>query len=166
MKWLGPIVGIVVYLALQAAVAHRIAIGAVEPDFVVVCVVLFGLQRGPIAGSLFGFVVGLVVDLGHPGTLGLNGLTKSIVGYAAGRMGAATSPGVLILFVVFLVASFMHDVIYLLVYMWPHLGTAFVSMFTVALPSALYTAVAGILVERLLALLGAKVVTSLGQERQ
>jgi rod shape-determining protein MreD len=166
MKRLAPIIGILVYLALQASVAHRIAIGSVEPDFVVVCVVLFGLQRGPIAGSLFGFLVGLVVDLGNPGFLGLNALTKTVLGYGSGRLGAATSPGVLILFIVFFVASFAHDILYLIVFMWPHLGNAFVTMFTVALPSALYTAVAGIVVERLLALVGARVVTSLGQERQ
>ena len=166
MKHLGPIIGIVVYLVLQAAVAPHIAIGTVEPDFVVVCVVLFGLQRGPIMGSLFGFVVGLIVDLGNPGFLGLNALTKSTLGYAAGRLGAATSPGVLVLFIVFFVAAFAHDIVYLIVFMWPHVGSAFATLFTVALPSALYTAVAGIVVERLLALLGAKVVTSLGQTRQ
>jgi rod shape-determining protein MreD len=166
LKHITPIIGILVYLALQASVAHRIAIGSVEPDFIVVCVVLFGLQRGPIGGSLFGFLVGLIVDLGNPGSLGLNALAKTVLGYGAGRLGAATSPGALVLFIVFFVASFAHDIIYLMVFMWPHMGGAFVSLFTVALPSALYTAVAGILVERLLAMLGAKVVTTLGQERQ
>jgi rod shape-determining protein MreD len=166
LKHLAPIIGILVYLALQASVAHRIAIGPVEPDFIVICVVLFGLQHGPIGGSLFGFLVGLIVDLGNPGSLGVNALAKTVLGYGSGRLGAATSPGVLVLFIVFFVASFAHDVIYLLVFMWPHLGNAFITIFTMALPSALYTAVAGILVERLLALLGAKVVTSLGQERQ
>jgi rod shape-determining protein MreD len=166
MKHLAPIIGIVVYLVLQATVAQRIAIGTVAPDFIVVCVVLFGLQRGPILGSLFGFMVGLVVDLGNPGYLGLNALAKSILGFGAGRLGAATSPGVLVLFIVFFVAAWAHDIIYLVAFMWPHLGGAFLTVFTVALPSALYTALAGIVVERLLALLGAKVVTSLGQERQ
>lgn len=117
-------------------------------------------------GSLFGFVVGLIVDLGNPGSLGLNALTKSMLGYAAGRLGAATSPGVLVLFIVFFVAAFAHDLVYLIVFMWPRVGSAFATLFTVALPSALYTALAGIVVERLLALLGAKVVTRLGQERQ
>ena len=166
MKHIGPIIGIVVYLVLQAAVAQHIAIGSVQPDFIVVCVVLFGLQRGPIGGSLFGFVVGLVVDLGNPGFLGLNALTKSALGFASGRLGAATSPGVIVLFGIFFLAAFAHDILYLLIYMWPHVGSAFVTIFTVAAPSALYTAVTGILVERVLALLGAKVVTSLGQERQ
>lgn len=166
MKHITPLIGIIVYLALQAAVAHRIAIGSVEPDFVVVCVVLFGLQRGPIGGSIFGFLVGLIVDLGNPGFLGLNALSKTVLGYGAGRLGSATSPGVVVLFIVFFVASLVHDVIYLLVFMWPHIGSALLTIVTVGLGSALYTAVAGIVVERLLAMLGARVVTRLGQERQ
>jgi rod shape-determining protein MreD len=166
MKWLAPFIAVVVYLALQAAVAGRIAIGSVEPDFIVVCVVLIGLQRGPIGGSLFGFVVGLAVDLGNPGHLGLNALTRSILGYAAGRLGTAASPGLLVLTVVFFVAALAHDIIYLLIYMWPSVGAALLAVVTNALPSALYTALAGIAVERLLALLGAKVVTTFGQKRQ
>ena len=166
MKWIAPVLAIVVYLALQASVAGRIAIGPVAPDFVVVCVVLFGLQRGPILGSVFGFVVGLAVDLGNPGSLGLNALTRCLVGFGAGKLGSATSPGLFVLTVVFFVAALAHDIVYLLIYMWPHVGGAFVTIATTALPSALYTAIAGIAVERLLALLGARVVTSLGQERR
>ena len=167
MKHITPIIGILVYLALQASVAHRIAIGPVEPDFVVVCVVLFGLQRGPIAGSLFGFIVGFVVDLGNPGFLGLNALAKTVLGYGSGRLGAATSPGVVVLFIVFFVASFAHDIIYA---NGLHVAAPGERIRHACsrwgLPSALYTAVAGIVVERLLAMLGARVVTSLGQERQ
>lgn len=166
MRWLVPALSAAAFLALQAALPSRIAIGAVAPDFVVVCVVLFGLQQGPIQGALFGFVLGLVVDLGNPGFLGLNALTKTVVGYAAGRMGSATSPGSVVLFVVFLVAAFAHDVVYYFMYLWPAVGGAFMSIVTIALPSALYTAVIGIMVERILALLGARVVTAGGKARR
>jgi rod shape-determining protein MreD len=166
MRWLATILAVVVYFALQASVAGRIAIGPAAPDFVVVCVILFGLQRGPIRGSLFGFIVGVAVDLGNPGFLGLNALTKCILGFACGRLGLAASPGLFVLFVIFFAAALGHDILYLLVYHWPDVGGALATIATSALPSALYTAVAGIVVERLLALLGAKVVTSLGQERQ
>jgi len=166
MKYLIPILTIVVFLGLQSTVAGKIAIGDVSPDFIVVCVILFGLQRGPIQGSLFGFLVGLLVDLGNPGYLGLNALTKSLVGYAGGRLGAATSPGTVVLVFVIFLAAFGHDVVYFLVYLWPRVDSAMVSIFTNGLPSALYTAVAGIVVERVLALLGAKVVTRVGKERQ
>jgi len=163
VKFLAPLLGVVIYLALQAAVAGRIAIGSIAPDFVVVCVVLFGLQRGSVQGSLFGFFVGFLVDLSNPGYLGLNALTKCLLGFAAGGLGAAASPGLLVLAIVFFVGALAHDFVYLLIYLWPGVGSA---LLTRALPSALYTAVAGVAVERILALLGAKVVTSFGKERQ
>jgi len=166
LKYLAPLIGVVVYLALQAAVAGRIAIGHVAPDFVVVCVVLFGLERGSIPGSLFGFVVGFIVDLGNPGSLGLNALTKSILGFAGGKIGSAASPGLLVLGMVFFVASLAHDIIYQFIFQWPNVGRALLLILTDALPSALYTAVAGIVVERLLALLGARVVTTFGKARR
>ncbi|MDH4035967.1 MAG: rod shape-determining protein MreD [Candidatus Krumholzibacteria bacterium] len=166
MKWWVPILSAAVFLVLQATLSSRMAIGAIAPDFVVVCVVLFGLQRGRIPGAVYGFVLGLVVDVGNPGFLGLNALTKTVVGYAAGRMGSATSPGSLVLFVVFLVTAFVHDVVYYTLYLWPQVGGILVSMVTVALPSALYTAVIGIAVERILALLGARVVMADGKERR
>jgi hypothetical protein len=81
-------------------------------------------------------------------------------------MGSATSPGSVVLFVVFLVAAFMHDVVYYFLYLWPRVGGALLSIVTVALPSALYTAIVGIVVERLLALMGAKLVTAGGKERR
>lgn len=166
MKFLVPLLTIVVFLGLQSTVASKLAIGGIAPDFIVVCVILFGLQRGPIIGSLFGFFAGFLVDLGNPGYLGLNALTKSLVGYAGGRLGSTASPGTLVLLFVIFVAALGHDIVYLLVYTWPRLDQAFISIFTNALPSAIYTALAGIVVERVLALLGAKVVTRLGKERQ
>jgi rod shape-determining protein MreD len=166
MRWLFPVLFAALFLSLQAILSARMAIGAVAPDFIVVGVVLFGLSRGPIPGTCFGFLVGLLVDLGNPGYLGLNALTKTVVGYAAGRMGSATSPGSVVLFVVFLVAAFVHDTIYYIMYLWPAVGGAFMSILTIALPSALYTAVIGIIMERILALLGARVVTAGGKERR
>ncbi len=166
MRFLIPILTIVVFLGLQSTVAGKIAIGGIAPDFIVVCVILFGLQRGPIQGSLFGFAVGFLVDLGNPGYLGLNALTKSIVGYAGGRLAATASPGTLVLMVVIFLAALGHDVVYFLVYLWPRVDSALLSILTNALPSALYTALTGIVVERVLALLGAKVVTRIGKERQ
>jgi rod shape-determining protein MreD len=166
MKFLLPVLTVVVFLGLQSTVAGKVAVAGIAPDFIVVCVILFGLQRGPIQGSLFGFAVGFLVDLGNPGYLGLNALTKSLVGYAGGKLGATASPGTLVLLFVLFLAALGHDIVYLLVYLWPRVDNALLGVFTNALPSAVYTAVAGIVVERLLALLGAKVVTRLGKERQ
>jgi rod shape-determining protein MreD len=166
MRWLFPVFAGVLSLLLQAGLASRMAIGSVSPDFVTICVVMYGVQRGPIHGALFGFFIGLAVDLGDPGFLGLNALAKTVVGFAAGRMGGSAAGGVAVLFTVFLVAAFVHDGVYQIVYLWPRMGGALLSLVTVALPCALYTAVVGIAVDRILVLLGARVVTSIGKERR
>ena len=63
-------------------------------------------------------------------------------------------------------ASFGHDVIYLLVYQWPSVGSALVAIFATALPSAAYTALFAVVMNKLLALAGPKVVESFGKAGQ
>jgi rod shape-determining protein MreD len=166
MRLIWLILSIAVFLALQSALAGRMAFGRIEPDFVVMCVVLLGLQRGPVQGALFGFVIGLIVDLANPGSLGLNALANTLVGFGTGRIGAATSTGWVILAIVFFMATLAHDVVYYLVYLWPRVGGALYSVITTALPSAVYTAIVGLGVQVILALLGAKLVTPLGKTRR
>jgi rod shape-determining protein MreD len=160
------IVSMLVCLLLQATLAPRIAIGQISPDFVVVIVMLAALFRGAVPGAFVGFVVGFIQDLGNPVMLGLNALTKTLLGFAVGRVGEKTFPdNALFLFAVFATASFGHDAVYLFFYKWPHLGSAFVMMGISALPSALYTAAFGVVIETLAARSGAKAV-ALGKKRQ
>jgi rod shape-determining protein MreD len=43
--------------------------------------------RSPIAGTLFGTVIGLLQDLPGNQFIGVNGITKSVIGYAAASIG-------------------------------------------------------------------------------
>jgi len=57
-------------------------------DLPLLVVIYFAITlRGPISGTLAGMMIGLVQDAqtGHP--LGVNGMAKSIVGYAAASIG-------------------------------------------------------------------------------
>ncbi|HEY0307942.1 MAG TPA: rod shape-determining protein MreD [Acidobacteriaceae bacterium] len=57
-------------------------------DLPLLVVIYFAITlRGPITGTLAGMVIGLVQDAqtGHP--IGVNGMAKSIVGYAAASIG-------------------------------------------------------------------------------
>ena len=62
--------------------------------------------------------------------------------------------------------SFGHDVLYLLVYHWPDVGSALAAIFVTALPSAAYTAFFAVIMNKVLALAGPKVVESFGKEGQ
>jgi rod shape-determining protein MreD len=159
------ILAILVFLLMQAVVAERIALGPVSPDFLALVVAIFALYRGPVRGSIFGFVIGFLQDLLNPGYLGLYALSKSVLGFAVGKAGTKTFPeNILFLFILFMAAVFGHDVVYLLFYHWPRIGTALAAIFTVALPSAAYTALFGVLVHKLLAMAGPKVVRTIGKE--
>jgi len=154
-----------VFLLLQAVLAPRVAIGQAAPDFILLIVVFFALYRGSVRGALLGFAVGLLQDLGNPDNLGLNALTKSLLGYFVGDAGTKTFPDrISVLFGLFAASAFAHDIVYLILFYWPRVGSAFVLMFTAALPSAVYTAVFGVLVDRVFALSGAKVVGVFGKE--
>ena len=167
MRFFYIILAILVFLLMQVSLADRIALGPVTPDFLVLVVAFFALHRGAVKGSVFGFVIGLLVDLSNPEFLGLNALTKSLLGFTVGKIGSKTVPeNVPFLFAMFMAVTFGHDVIYLLFFHWPHLGSALAAIFTVALPSSAYTALFGVVIHKLLALAGPGVAKTVGQERQ
>jgi rod shape-determining protein MreD len=159
MKLFYLILAVLIFLLLQLVVAERITIGQIAPDFLVLIVAFFALYRRAVQGSVFGFFIGLLQDLSNPAFLGLNALTKAILGYTVGKAGSKTFPeNSLFLFILFLLVSFGHDFVYLVIYHWPDLGGALVVLFTSALPSAAYTALFGLLTHKLLSIADPKVV--------
>jgi rod shape-determining protein MreD len=82
------LVTMTVALGLQMVLA-RFTVGGHWPlDLVLVGVLYAALQWGPTAGILTGTVGGLVQDALSGGTLGFDGLAKTVVGFAAGIIGA------------------------------------------------------------------------------
>ena len=165
MKTFYLIVTMLLFLLAQASLAPRITIGAVSPDFVFLIVAFFALYRGSIKGAVFGFLVGLLQDLGNPEMLGLNAGLKAMVGFVMGHAGTKTFPdNFVFLGGLFFTVAFGHDIVYLLLYKWPHVGDALIMTFSVALPAALYTAVLGVSADAVMTLFGAKVVRTFGKE--
>jgi len=167
MRWFYIILAILVFLLMQVVLADRIALGPISPDFMVLVVAFFALYRGAVQAAIFGFAIGFLQDLSNPELLGLNALTKSILGFTVGKIGTKTVPdNIPFLFVLFMSVTFGHDIIYLLFYHWPRVGSSLAAIFGTALPSAAYTALFGVLVHKLLAFAGPEVAESVGKERQ
>ena len=61
---------LLVVLVLQATLLYRIEIAGIRPDLLVAFVVYIAWMRGPVAGTLTGFGVGLLQDLDASGPLG------------------------------------------------------------------------------------------------
>jgi rod shape-determining protein MreD len=74
-------------LALQTSVAAWL-VGRLTVDLVLVAVVFIALTFGPVAGLLGGAVGGIAQDALAGGVLGIGGLAKTLVGFAAGSIGA------------------------------------------------------------------------------
>lgn len=72
----------------HATVGSALRIADVAPDIPLIVVVLLALRRGPEFGCGAGFVAGLLQDAATGGLLGVQALTKSVVGFVIGVVGS------------------------------------------------------------------------------
>ena len=77
----------IVAVALQVTLARYTVGGRWVFDLVLVGVVFAALQWGPVAGMLAGTLGGLMQDVLAGGIVGVGGLVKTLVGFAAGAVG-------------------------------------------------------------------------------
>jgi rod shape-determining protein MreD len=71
----------------HATLGSALRIADVAPDIPLIAVVLLALRRGPEFGCGAGFVAGLLQDLATGGLLGVQALTKAVIGFAIGALG-------------------------------------------------------------------------------
>src|SRR5437764_12250769 len=74
-----------------ATVAPALGIGGVTPALPLLVVVLLALRRGPEFGCAAGFAAGLLQDAAGGGLLGVQALTKAVIGFAIGAAGSRLS---------------------------------------------------------------------------
>ncbi len=148
-------------LVLQLAFVDHLSVLGVRPDMTVLIVVMLGLRRGPVAGTLIGFFLGLFQDLLAPATLGMNMLAKSVLGYLSGRLGQNLALSGLALYApLFAIAVLVHDLLYLMVYTRLDLYRVLRIFLVESLPTAVYTAVVGVVILAVAIVLGGGVFAS------
>jgi rod shape-determining protein MreD len=76
---------VLIVVVVQLAVVSQFAFLGANPDLTPVVVVSVGLLGGPIAGSVVGFFIGLMVDMSLVQTLGVSSLLLVGIGYLGGR---------------------------------------------------------------------------------
>ena len=117
MKAAGVLIAIALALALQTTLARFVVGGTAALDLVLVVVVYVALTTGPVTGLLAGSVAGIIQDALSSGVIGIGGLAKSIVGFAAGVIGQQfIVTAALPRFVMFLGATAMHAAIFMGLY--------------------------------------------------
>jgi len=88
VKLTSVLLTVLVSVALQMAVTRIAAGGRWQIDLVLVGVIYAAIYWGPTAGILGGTVGGLLQDLLSHGIVGVGGLAKTLVGFAAGTLSA------------------------------------------------------------------------------
>ena len=72
---------------VQATLVPALRIGDVAPDLPLIVVVLLALRRGPEFGGLAGFGAGVLQDAAGGGLIGIQALTKAVIGFTIGALG-------------------------------------------------------------------------------
>ena len=71
----------------QTTLSPALRIGDVAPDLPLIVVLLLALRRGPEFGCVAGFLAGFLQDVVGGGFVGVQALTKAVVGFAIGAAG-------------------------------------------------------------------------------
>jgi rod shape-determining protein MreD len=135
---------------LSGGVAHAtlgpaLRIADVAPDIPLIVVVMLALRRGPEFGCGAGFIAGLLQDAATGGLLGVQALTKSMIGFGIGALGGRLRvsqplvqvPGLVVLSLVEGVARFALLQLF-------HFPASFGELMTyVVLPQAIYNGFLG-----------------------
>ena len=166
MKHFQFLFSILVLFTVQIVLAPHMALGRITPDFPLLIVAYFAMTRSPERSAAGGFVVGLLTDFFNPQLLGLNALTKTVIGWGLAKASKKSEPdNMIFMFALFGVAALAHDFLYLLFFTGLHPGRFFVMFFTVSIPSALYTALIGVAIHWLATSLKRKAVRTFGKAR-
>jgi rod shape-determining protein MreD len=75
----------------QATLGSALRVADVTPDIPLIVVVLMALRRGPEIGCASGFAAGLLQDAAGGGLIGVQALTKAVIGFALGVVGSRFS---------------------------------------------------------------------------
>jgi len=72
-------------IVLQVVFGPWLTVSGIKPDFVLILVLFVAILNGRVVGQLFGFGMGLLVDIiGMGSFLGLSALSKTVAGFLAG----------------------------------------------------------------------------------
>lgn len=138
-------------LLLHTSVIKFLAIGTIAPDIILLWVVYLSLRQGQMIGTTAGFFLGLALDLlsGSDGMLGLAALSKTAAGFIAGYFFSENKIfqilGSYQFIVVVIIASFVHNGIYFVIYLQGTQLTWSEALLSYGIPATAYTAAVGLI---------------------
>jgi rod shape-determining protein MreD len=113
VKTAAVVVAIVGALALQTTLSGMLTGGAIAVNLVLVAVVFLALSYGAVTGTLAGMVGGLAQDALAGGIVGLGGMTKTVIGFFVGVLGAQFNLSTTVpRLVMFVAATLVHQAVF------------------------------------------------------
>lgn len=113
MKTAVVLIALAAALVLQTTLSGLMVGGAIVVNLVLVAVLYLALAYGAITGMLAGTIGGLVQDALGGGIVGIGGMSKTIVGFVVGVLGAQFNLSTTVpRMVMFVAATFVHEVIF------------------------------------------------------
>jgi hypothetical protein len=136
---------LVMLIPVQASLFDPLSIAGIKPDLGLALLYIIGLLASPVEAALAGMGIGLIQDIGAASFIGLTGITRGLVGFAAGMLGKSVldigSPSNSIFLAVFSLMEGICLALFLQVY------SGSVPVFSIlvsrAFPQALYTGLLG-----------------------
>jgi rod shape-determining protein MreD len=121
----------------------------ITPDILLIGLVYVSIRKGKIAGSLGGFLFGLLLDFFSFSFLGLMALAKASAGFTAGFFNnenkVEKNTQSYIFIIIIFISSLINNVIYFMLYFQGTILSFKDILLRYVIPTAIYTAVIGIL---------------------
>jgi len=126
-------------LLVQTSFSQQMKLTGVKPDLLLIFTVFVALDNDPDVGGVYGFSVGLLLDLLGGGIVGSNSLAKTLLGSSLGFLRKLVfGENRLVKVALVFVASVLHDLMVYLVYYLLSKGTVFSNIHLIIFPAALY----------------------------
>ena len=133
----------IVLITLQTTIVSFTSIANIIPDVMLIWIVYIAISQGQIPATLYGFAIGLLLDLISGQFLGLSALSKTIAGFLAGYFFHENKIELNLAHYQFLIfvgiASLAHNIIYFIIFTQCSDVDLFTAVFRFGLFSALYT---------------------------
>ncbi|MEW6523781.1 MAG: rod shape-determining protein MreD [Bacillota bacterium] len=141
-SWVGMGLLFLVLAAAERAILHRVQVGGVKPDPLLMFTVVYGFLRGVPGGAAVGFGTGLARDILSGRYIGLTALSRGLLGAGAGFLHRGFhGDNTLIPPAAGFAASVLSDVVFLLALGIPGRAEEILRIGqTVILPAAVYNA--------------------------
>jgi len=141
---------------LESTLFQYTRINGIKPDFSIMIIVAYAIMRGSAFGAFTGLGIGLLIDIMYARVIGINALSYMVTGYIIGQAHENVFKDSFIPpFIFNLIAIIILQHSFLLVSYFsndfPSAGSSYIYMLLqVILPQALYNALAGSIVYRLI----------------